>query len=240
MDKETILSEIKRTARENSESALGIARFSKETGIKPTDWQKHWVRWGDAVREAGYKPNKMASRYKDEVIIEKIVSLTRELGHFPVLGELYLKRRADSNFPDLKVFRRFAGGLGAKLAAKVKSFCEANPEYKDVLSLCSRISDAPNFKTAESSAEKEKFGFVYLIKSGRYYKIGRSNAAGRREYELAIQLPERSKLVHQIRTDDPVGFEEYWHKRFADKRKNGEWFELTASDVKDFTRRKFM
>jgi hypothetical protein len=27
-------------------------------------------------------------------------------------------------------------------------------------------------------------GFVYLIKSGRFYKIGRSNAVGRREREL--------------------------------------------------------
>jgi hypothetical protein len=31
-------------------------------------------------------------------------------------------------------------------------------------------------------------GYVYLAKSGRHYKIGRSNSIGRREYELAIQL----------------------------------------------------
>ena len=33
-------------------------------------------------------------------------------------------------------------------------------------------------------------GFVSLMKSGKYHKIGRSNSAGRREYELGIQLPE--------------------------------------------------
>lgn len=79
-----------------------------------------------------------------------------------------------------------------------------------------------------------------MIKSGRHYKIGRSNAVGRRERELAIQLPEKTALVHSISTDDPVGIEQYWHKRFADRRGNGEWFNLSRDDVKAFRRRKFM
>jgi hypothetical protein len=86
----------------------------------------------------------------------------------------------------------------------------------------------------------ESSGFVYLIRSGRHYKVGRSNSAGRREYELAIQLPEKAQTAHVIRTDDPVGIEAYWHNRFAPKRKNGEWFDLTAADIAAFRRRKFM
>jgi Meiotically up-regulated gene 113 len=63
---------------------------------------------------------------------------------------------------------------------------------------------------------------------------------GRRKRELAIQLPERAIVVHSMKTDDPPGIEAYWHKRFKDKRRNGEWFELSASEVSAFKRRRFM
>jgi hypothetical protein len=79
-----------------------------------------------------------------------------------------------------------------------------------------------------------------LIKSGRFFKLGKTNAAGRRERELAIQLPEKTKTVHVISTDDPTGIEAYWHRRFESKRQNGEWFALDKDDVIAFKRRKFM
>ena len=86
------------------------------------------------------------------------------------------------------------------------------------------------------SEPKVASGFVYLMKSGRHYKIGRTSSVGRRGSELAIKIPVPPKTIHIIETDDPVGVESYWHRRFADKRGEGEWFELTAEDVKGFKR----
>ncbi len=92
----------------------------------------------------------------------------------------------------------------------------------------------------DTSIASADTGFVYLLRSGRYHKIGKTNSFGRRERDLAIQLPEKATTVHVIRTDDPSGIEAYWHRRFEAKRKNGEWFELDAADVRAFKRRKFM
>jgi len=78
------------------------------------------------------------------------------------------------------------------------------------------------------------------MKSGKHHKIGRTKHVGGRERDLGIQLPEKIATVHSIKTDDPAGIEEYWHKRFEDNRKNGEWFELTPQDINIFKRRKFM
>jgi len=79
-------------------------------------------------------------------------------------------------------------------------------------------------------------GYVYLMKSGRHYKIGKTNAVGRRERELAIQIPVPPKTIHWIETVDPTGVETYWQRRFSDKRGTGEWFELSPDDVAAFKR----
>jgi hypothetical protein len=53
-------------------------------------------------------------------------------------------------------------------------------------------------------------------------------------------IPDPPKMIHKIKTDDPSGIEAYWHKRFQEGRKGGEWFDLTADDIKAFKRRNFM
>lgn len=240
MTKVQILEEIQRTAAANGGVPLGSRKFFSETGIKEPDWKgRYWARWSDAVREAGFIPNELTSAYEDEVLLTKFADLALELGRIPATAEIRLKIRSDPSFPNDRTFERF--GSKAELVERLTEFCGGRSGYEDVLRLCGAYEPrAREVPAAETSASEPAIGYVYLIKSGRFHKIGRSNAAGRREYEIALQLPEKTKTVHVIRTDDPVGIEEYWHKRFHSKRKNGEWFDLTADDTAAFRRRKFM
>ena len=236
MDKQQIVAEIKRLALENGGQAPGREAFERATGLKRTEWYPHiWLRWGDALAEAGFAPNTLQTRTSDENLIEKYIALTREVGRFPVEGEIRRKAREDQSFPSHSLFGRFGGK--AKLLAAVAVYCRKAAGFEDILALCADHEDDPRSNEAtRESRERLVTGFVYLMKSGPHYKIGRTNSVGRRGSELAIKIPVPPRTIHQIETDDPVGVESYWHKRFADKRGEGEWFSLTQEDVKAFKR----
>jgi len=240
MDKKHIIDEIIRTAKENNDIPLGTRKFANETGIKPSDWYgKYWATWGDAVKEAGLQPNKPKSAYDENVLIEHVISLTREIEKFPVQANFRMKSHNTKGFPCYKAFRRL--GKKPEMAQKIINYCKDKLEYQDIIEICKALLDSSKKKNEFDSKEAQpQFGYVYLMKSGRYYKIGRSDCVEKRKYEIGIKLPEEPKIIHKIKTDDSNGIETYWHKRFEDKRKGGEWFDLSSSDIKAFRRRKFM
>ena len=240
MNKQHILAEIARTAAANGGTALGRERFFHETGIKEGDWAgKYWARWSDAIAEAGCAPNRLQQPIDEEKLLQALAGTVRDLGHWPVVTELKLRSKQVAEFPSHNTFRRL--GSRDEQMAKVIAYCEAGPDWKDVLEILasSRAESVPT-EEADAITREPEIGYVYLLKANRFFKIGRSSSFERRSRQLAIQLPERAETVHVIRTDDPVGIELYWHRRFEAKRKNGEWFELSAEDVKAFRRRKFM
>jgi hypothetical protein len=128
----------------------------------------------------------------------------------------------------------------SEIPIKFREWASDKTEWKDVVKICAlRLMGKRSGATQRALAAS---GYVYLIKLGKHFKIGKTNAVGRREYELGLQLPERLKTIHAIETDDPAGIEAYWLKRFKDKRKRGttEFFDLSQSDINVFKSKESM
>ena len=238
MTRQRILDEIRRTAAANNGKPLGWRAFERQTGIRYADWfGKFWKAWGEALNEAGFERNTMQGRFADEDLLRRYAELVRELGRVPVKGDLLLKRCSDPSFPNEKVFQR----LGSKkdLIRRVGGYCGRERAYADVVALLPSFESSVEGVPSRACTSAPDEGVVYLLRAGRFYKIGKTSAFGRRERELAIQLPEKPSTVHTIKTDDPVGIEAFWHRRFAAKRAHGEWFKLAPEDVAAFKRRRF-
>src|SRR5437899_263466 len=88
-EKQQILDLIRRLATQNGGKAPGAQRFKSLTGIGKAEWYpKLWLRWGDAVREAGLQSNSMARSLGHDLLIKKYIELIRELRRFPIEGDL--------------------------------------------------------------------------------------------------------------------------------------------------------
>ena len=236
--KEHILEQIRRTTTDNGGQPPGQRRFHVATGIRQSDWLgKYWLRWSDALTEAGFTPNQKNAAFSDTFILRQYADLARELGHLPLKSELLLRANRDPSFPAYNTFLKF--GPRTVLHARLAEWAASNG-YADVAAICAVAKAPKQHEDLPAHTSIAAVGWVYLLKSGRYYKIGHSNSVGRREREIAIQMPENAVVVHEISTDDPKGIEQYWHRRFSEKRARGEWFSLAASDVDAFKRRKFM
>ena len=227
-----ILDEIRRIAAENGGRAPGARSFRRAAGIRQSDWRGvYWARWGDAVREAGLEPNSIQLKIKDDVVLGKLAEACRRFGRFPTAAELRMYKRTDPDFPSVTTITgRF--GPSANVRQRLSEWAAAGGGRAGLVPLLGKRS-----VPAEVPSKTE--GHVYLIRSGAHSKIGRSGDLERRFKEIRVTLPEAVMLVHAIRTDDPPGIEAYWHRRFAARRAQGEWFKLTAADIAAFKRRKY-
>jgi hypothetical protein len=236
VEREFIVAEIKRITAEQGGLSIGKRRFTRLTGIRESDWSgRYWARWSDALAEAGLLANSLQSALDDLQVLRSLLEAIESLGKWPTYAELKLYGRTHSGFPSHNSFRR----LGSR-ADQAKSLLSHGDELsisERAKAISEEVAATPSDLTPEVVSTK---GYVYLIRSGRFHKIGHANDVGRRAYELRLQLPEKASIVHQIETDDPTGIEAYWHRRFADRRANGEWFRLSAADLAAFRSRKSM
>lgn len=231
LKRDYIIDEIRRVA-EKLGRGPGRQVFEKETGIRMAEWYGvHFRSWGDALREAGYEPNEKQEKFNSDQLLRKYAEAVRDFGRIPAEIDIRMYSRERKGFPGHSTFFNHFGNKSGLIAA-LTEWVSNNDEFSDLMALL------PEPKETDTSSPQTE-GLVYLLKSGNYYKIGRSNRLERRVKEISVSLPEEVSLEHAIRTDDPPGIEAYWHRRFSEKRAKGEWFRLTATDLRAFKRRKF-
>lgn len=78
---------------------------------------------------------------------------------------------------------------------------------------------------------KPKPGYIYVIKGGDYYKIGRTGNMTQRMKSFSKSIPSNFDLVCSWRVDDMVQEEKELHEIFSESRVRGEWFSLNEDDV---------
>ncbi|MCP4201279.1 MAG: GIY-YIG nuclease family protein [bacterium] len=240
MDKKHILAEIRRTAVGNGGLPWSSRRFEAETGIKESEWAGvHWARWADAVEEAGFSRKTLAQASDEEALLDAYIQLIRYLGRFPVRNELRMRARSSLESAHDDGFNNRWGGK-VQTAARILAYCRSVGGYEDVASICAPIAARAADKSESGLGKaEENIGYVYLAQFQQsHYRIGRTKRVSQSEAELSAALPAKAKIIHAIKTDDPVGIEAYWQRRFEDRPRRGEWLTLTDEDVRAFKRRK--
>ncbi|MCT8861643.1 GIY-YIG nuclease family protein [Shewanella xiamenensis] len=239
MDKRQILEALLDAANQNGGKPPGMKKFQKVTGVTEAQWLgKYWPKWSDLLGEAGFSAGEMQAALDDETLMKHYLGLVDELGHVPTTPELRVKAYQSQGFPAASTFTRNCSKK--RLIGKAIAYCEAHENYRHLLRILSKVPhelhDVEEFPNDTAKGE----GYVYLLKFGDDYKIGNSKNVGRRFSEIKTQMPTDGEIVHSIKTGDPEGIESYWHKYFEQKRTKGEWFRLTASDVRYFKKRQLM
>jgi len=234
-DRQRIIAEIKRLAAARG-GRISIRAFCAETGIPEHQiLGMHWRKWNDALVEAGVSTGSFFQpKTEDTAVVEAFAQLVKKLQRWPTQYDLQLERRQNKAFPSIPVIRRVR--RASPFASRVELYCADRPDLEQV----QRIAAEALKMEAEDATPKGSVpiaGYVYLMKSGRRYKIGRTNSPARRHREVRVELPDPTLVVHTIATDDPSGIETYWHARFEAKRiRDTEFFSLDARDVAAFKR----
>lgn len=74
-------------------------------------------------------------------------------------------------------------------------------------------------------------GVVYVLKSAYGYKVGRTRNVPARMRAFGVHLPFLYTVLLCSWFDDCHEAERRYHVRYADKRINGEWFDLNEADI---------
>lgn len=89
----------------------------------------------------------------------------------------------------------------------------------------------PFYKEVDATSNSDRF--IYILKSGTYYKIGIAKDVAQRLRNLQTGNPIEIALVSAAFFEGAPRFESKLHEAFSEYRTRGEWFELPPDKLED-------
>ena len=162
-DRAAILTAIRRITAANGGIPPGVRRFGHLSGFRYR-WQKYWLRWSDAVREAGFTPNSIQPRLEDSKMLEAAAALARELGRVPGFDDITRYKRLGRELPAHTSYIAHFGGKHG-LLAKLKRWTDQDAERADVAAMIAKLKQGPG-------------ATVIALKSSRRMSAGQERCDG--------------------------------------------------------------
>ena len=209
MTKDAVMQRVRALATERG-GHVSFNVFVVETGING-QWlrgQVWWTGWNSLLTEIGIKTREFSvPRTPVARIVEAVAGLIEREERWPTQDDLRRERVRDCSFPSLKVIKPILkSGALAKLIVELAA---TSGQFTAASLIARKYQPADESFVDVGLGEKVK-GYVYLLRSGRSYKIGKSNDPSRRYREVRLELPDETHQVQTIPTDDPTGIESYW------------------------------
>jgi len=106
-------------------------------------------------------------------------------------------------------------------------YAEYFPDYSDI-----ELERVVGKKGVRRSYQ-EREGYVYVLKSDYGYKIGKALDVTSRTKQFGVKLPFKWELVATKASSNYSKLEADLHRHFAEKRLEGEWFNLNEADLNE-------
>lgn len=211
---------------------------------------------GDGVLLADYDSDEQTGIVRHIGIVKRCIAQGVEVDWMPVCAEIWVDtpsgrgnwstkpgfRFADAKVSGYGLHQLFAGvfpGLEAREqlpngARSVRQPRAANPRRPNV----PRERLQP-IEVVGQPTTAPRGGYVYVLESAYGYKVGRTKNMPNRMRAFGVKLPIMYTIPLCAWFDDHFEAEASYHRLFADKHINGEWFNLQEQDVAMIRAREF-
>ncbi len=144
--------ELFRACRAKLGKVPGHAAFRKETGVKLSEVNYHWPKFGKLVEEVGGKTNEFVARLPDDFVFREYARVCLHLGKIPTEKELRIAQR------ELKTrthsIRTREGSIWA-FRGKFRSWLSSGPDEFKVILNFDGWGNRPPRAAIETKAEKD-------------------------------------------------------------------------------------